>query len=308
MNLFDLHCDTIVLLKEKKEDFIQNTTQFSLRDLNHFGRMAQTMAVFVPDDVRGEAAVRYVDTYDTYMEMLAKRHADICGIVRKQEDIRNIIESGRCALLKAIESGAALAGNLENITYFHDKGYQMMTLVWNGENEIGSGHQTPHGLSTFGKDVVKRMEEEGMIIDVSHINDRGFDEVAALTSKPFVASHSNARSVCKHKRNLTDAQFSIIRDRKGIVGLNLYKGFLSDGESCGMEALYEHVYHFLSLDGAHTIACGSDFDGADIGGTLDTPYKFATFGEFLYKKGISQSMIDDLFFRNAQMFFEANMK
>lgn len=307
MQLFDLHCDSIVNFRKTGADFYCDETQFSLKELDKFKRLCQTMAIFIPDEIRGEDALRYFDDHREYLDMLIKKQSDITGRAYTAEDIEQITAQGRCAVLLSVESGAALAGRVENVDYLADCGVQMMTLVWNGVNEIGSGHGTDQGLTEFGKQVVKRMEEKKIIVDISHINDRGFDEVCEIAARPFIATHSNLRTVCSHKRNLTDAQFREIVRRKGLVGVNLFENFLSDDHKGDQDSLYRHVSRMLELGGEDVIACGSDFDGADIDATLDTPAKFAASADYLIGRGISENIIEKMFFTNALGFFHKNI-
>lgn len=307
MKLFDLHCDTIVELKKRKEDFIKNTTQFSLTAAEQIRPYVQAMAIFVPDDTHGQAAIDYVDTYSSYLDRLTEKHRDLAETADTCADITRILNSGKCALIRTLESGSALGGRLDMIETYARRGFKMMTLVWNGENELASGHDTQNGLSDFGKEAVRRMEKAGMIVDCSHLNDIGFGQLCETAEKPFVASHSNCRAVCSHKRNLTDAQFTEIVRRKGIVGLNLYRNFLDDDGNGTPEMLFRHVYHMLELGGEDAIACGSDFDGAVIGPELDSPVKFAGMADYFSRMGLSDEVIQKIFFDNAMRFFTENI-
>lgn len=307
MQLFDLHCDSIVKYKEENSDFLCGSTQFSLREIKEMKRICQAMAVFIPDDIRGEAAFHYFQTHAEYMRLLTDRQSDIVEQVMDASDIRRITEAGKCAAILAVESGAALAGKLEHIDVLADYGVKMMTLVWNGRNELGSGHDTEEGLTEFGRQAVKRMEEKKMIVDVSHLNDPGFDQVCAIAKKPFIATHSNLRSVAGHRRNLTDDQFREIVKRGGLAGLNLHEPFVSDDKNGDAAHVYRHIEKMLELGGEKVIACGSDFDGADIDEGLDTPRKFAALADYLLQKGIKETVVDGIFFDNALEFFEKNM-
>lgn len=308
MQLFDLHCDSIVNYRKEQSDFLCDKTQFSLREFDKFDRLCQTMAVFIPDDVRGEEALQYFRDHKEYLDSLLEKQKKLAELVHTPGDIEKITDSGRCAVILAVESGAALAGSLENVDYLAENGVKMLTLVWNGPNELGSGQKTDQGLTPFGKQAVKRMEEAGIIVDVSHLNDRGFDELCEIAEKPFIATHSNLRSVCSHKRNLTEKQFKEIIRRRGLAGVNLYEQFLADDHKGDLDSMYRHVSRMLELGGEDIIACGSDFDGADIDEALDTPAKFARSAEYLLKKGISENIIDKMFFENALAFFKLNMK
>lgn len=303
MQLFDLHCDTIESFRKKEADFLCETTHFSLRELSEFRRLCQTMAVFIPDNIRGEAALKYFKEHKDYLNQLLAEQPQLAEQAYTGADVERITEEGKCAVILSVESGAALSGRLENVDYLAECGVKMMTLVWNGENELASGHGTDKGFTEFGRQAVKRMEEKGIIVDVSHLNDRGFEELCEFAGKPFIATHSNLRSVCSHKRNLTEPQFAEVVKRSGLVGINLYKLFLADNGNGDVDSVYRHISRMLELGGEDVIACGSDFDGADIDESLSTPVKFASVAEYLLKKGISQKEVDKIFFENALRFF-----
>lgn len=304
MQLFDLHCDSIVNFRELNSDFLCDQTQFSLREHDRFQRMCQTMAIFIPDSIRGEEAFDYFNVHCAYLKELEKKQSDLIELAYTAEDLERITGLGKCVLLLAIESGAALAGRIEHVDYFAKCGVKMMTLVWNGENELGSGHRTQHGLSTFGKQVVTRMEEKRIIVDVSHLNDPGFEEVCEIAKRPFIATHSNLRTVSGHKRNLTEKQFKEIVKRGGLVGINLHEPFLTDDGPGNIDMVYRHIAGMLDFGGEHVIACGSDFDGADVDEGLNTPVKFAMVGDYLIQKGIKEEVVNHIFFENAMTFFQ----
>lgn len=307
MQLFDLHCDSIVNYCRQNADFLTGDTQFSLRDLQQFDRLCQTLAVFIPDNIRGEAASEYFRVHLVYLHKLLEKQNNLAQLALEARDIERITGEKKCALLLAVESGAALAGRIENVDYLADSGVRMMTLVWNGPNELGSGHGTDKGLTPFGREAIKRMEEKHIIVDVSHLNDRGFDELCQIAEKPFIATHSNLRSVAGHRRNLTHDQFREIVRQRGLVGINLHEPFLTDDGHGTMDAMYRHIYKMLELGGENIIACGSDFDGADIDSSLDTPLKFAASAEYLIKKGIPEAVTKKIFFDNALEFFRRNL-
>ena len=304
MRLFDLHCDTIVPLCDRKEDFYCRDTQFSLADLDKFQCLCQTMAVFVPDTCPKGGGKAYADRYLDYLEELAVLQGDIAGMAESAADIEALTKKGKCALIRSIESGRALDGDLENVSHFAGRGVKIMTLVWNGENELGSGNSANGGLTSFGRQVIRKMEEVHMIIDASHLNDPGFDDLCSATDGPFIATHSNLRSVCPHKRNLKDWQFQEIVRRGGLVGVNLYRHFLGeDGSGC-LDQVYRHVSHMLELGGEDVIACGSDFDGAEISPDLNSPFKLGAAAAYLLSHGISQAVIDKMYFDNAMAFLK----
>ena len=183
-----------------------------------------------------------------------------------------------------------------------------VTLTWNGENEIGSGHDTAHGLSAFGREVVPEMERQGILVDASHLNDAGFEDLLQTVRRPFLATHSNARAVCGHKRNLTDDMIREMAARRCLIGLNYHIHFLRDGgEGAGPDDLMRHIERFFALGAEHILALGSDFDGADLPEFLNTPAKAAGLCGWLLERGVPRQAAEGILFRNARTFFEENL-
>lgn len=198
------------------------------------------------------------------------------------------------------------ARGLDRIALAAEAGVKMMTLTWNGPNAIGSGHDTRDGLTRFGREVVREMEEHRMVVDVSHLNDRGFSDLVEVATRPFVASHSNARSVCGHRRNLTDAQARTIFEGGGIVGLNYCRDFLREGSGdVTPDAVLRHVDRLLELGGERGLALGSDYDGTDVPTWLDGCERVGTLHE-LIERHFGREIAERVFYENARDFFLRN--
>ncbi len=307
MKLFDLHCDTIERMEELGEDMLTDKTQLSLKYLPQIEKWCQTFAIFIPDRYRGQDAVNYYEQVLAYLHKMLKKHSDIVEWADTADDIRRITGSHKCAALLSVEGGAVLAGKLENVEKLKKDGVKMMTLTWNGPNEIASGNVDPEmGFTPFGREVVREMERQNIIVDVSHLNDKGMEELMGFATKPIIATHSNLRSICSHKRNVTEEMFRYIVEHKGLCGLNLLHGFVSDELMKDSKAeLFRHVYRMLELGGEDVIACGSDFDGG-ITSQMDNPALFASFGDYMVEHGISRRISDKIMFENALHFFEVN--
>ena len=177
-------------------------------------------------------------------------------------------------------------------------GVRLVNPVWNNANALsGSCADDPdRGLSAQGRGFIREMERLGIYADVSHLSDPGFWELYRMTERPIVASHSNARALCPQRRNLTDDMFRAIRDTGGVVGLNLYRGFVG---GASMDALVAHVEHFLHLDGEKTLCIGGDLDGcealaAGMNGAEDVPQLY----EALEKQGYGKALLEDIFWNN----------
>ena len=151
------------------------------------------------------------------------------------------------------------------------------------------------------------MERQGIVVDVSHLNDRGFEDLLASAKKPFAASHSNARSVCGHRRNLPDEFIREMVRRECLIGLNYSRSFLSDEGRGSLEDLYRHVCRFLELGAERCLALGSDYDGTDIHPDLDSVEKGLTIRDFLTDRGIPAGVADGIMFDNAFRFFRERL-
>ena len=329
--LIDLHCDTLTALSPEDGPLLDSFRDPAQRDEaaailakrvqsantldcpgRHFSlsaipkgvRWCQCCAIFIPDGLRGEDAVAY---YDLHRRSFARQmEALSCKVLpcRTASDIQSAWAAGKSAAVLTVENGSALAGRLERVETLARDGVRMLTLTWNGENELGSGIKADHGLSPFGREAVREMERQGILVDASHLNDQGFDDLLNVAEKPFTASHSNARSVCPHKRNLTDGQIRELVRRGCLIGLNFYNAFLRpDGCPAALDDVWRHAAHFLELGAENCLALGSDADGADLPPCLDSPEAFAGLYGYFLDRGLSPALADRIFWKNALSFF-----
>ena len=330
--LIDLHCDTLTALSPEDASLLKalrdparrkeaaarlaerarNTNtldlpgrHFSLSAIPEGVRWCQCCAIFVPDGLSQEEAAAYYEIHRDSFYRQMEALSDKVLPCRTASDVENAWKQGKTAALLTVENGSALAGRLDRVETLARDGVRMMTLTWNGENEIGSGNVTDHGLSPFGKEAVRAMEDCGILVDVSHLNDRGFDDLLETASKPFAASHSNARSVCSHRRNLTDGQITEMVTRGCLIGLNYCQNFLRTGDRPAvLDDLFRHVERFLELGAEDCLALGSDADGTDVPPGLDAPGKFAGLYEYFLKRGLSQKQAEGVLWKNAIKFFK----
>ncbi len=273
MKYIDLHCDALT-----QEGVLQATAE----NLRRGGCLMQCFAAFI--DVRKcLPAGRFARATS-----LCEKFGEMCGRegyhpVRNFSDIRE----GSINALLTVEEGGAIEGSLEKLEALYACGVRMMTLTWNFENELGAPGGKGGGLTLFGQACVERMKALGMIVDVSHGSDRLAEDVAALMGHtPFVASHSNAREVFAHPRNLGDGEIRRIADNGGVIGLNFFADFLSTDKSAAgqRQALLAHAEHILKVGGEDILAIGSDFDGIPENPYLKNPADMPRFAEELQKK------------------------
>lgn len=333
IRVFDLHCDTLDTLCFPDQDYLsahaptipadadlaKNPLQLSADRMREAGRWCQCYAVWVPDDLSGMGLTphEFYDKASAYFKEQMTTHPDVFVQVRDGRKISEACDNGRIAAILTVENAAPLSDGIEVLDQMAADGVKMMTLTWNGANCIGSGMETLDGLTRFGKKVVHRMEELHMVVDVSHLNDAGFRDVLACSSRPFVATHSNSRAVCPHPRNLTDDEFRAIVDCGGIVGINYYRSFIADRfqdhdpapapgrKEITFDDLSFHIDHFLHLGGEKVIALGSDFDGSEtptwLSGAQDLPHFYE-----LVARRFGADIADAMFWDNAANFFARN--
>lgn len=305
MRIFDLHCDTITECYNRRLS-LQNNRELhiSLERGQRFAPWYQCYAIWIPDELRGQAAVRFFEEAARFFQQSAAGAKNTTICINKEDF--NKMENQHGAVL-TVEGGAVLAGNIDNVALLAKYGVRALTLTWNGSCELGDGAMVddPKGLTKFGRRVITALEQHNIVVDVSHASEPLFYDAAELAEKPFIATHSNAKAVCDHPRNLTDEQFEIIRERGGLVGLNLHRWFLKENGEATLDDVFRHAYHFLSLGGENTVALGTDFDGADILTPVKNIEYLEALADHFSKRGLTDTTIDRIFYQNAKDFFDS---
>ena len=310
--LIDLHCDTLTDWKYTSTgnpDTLDDPKRvLSLSSIPEEVNWSQFYAIFIPDEVRGQEAIDYYEfNRDSFYRQMEKFDERVMPC-RTAIDMKSAWQVGKTAAFLTVENGSVLLGDLNRAKSLADDGVKAITLVWNGENELGSGHETNHGLSTIGKAMVAELENQGIIVDISHLNDSGFADLLKVAKKPFMATHSNARAICSHRRNLTDDMIKEMVRRDCLIGLNYFVKFIEDnGDVKSLDDLYRHVDHFFALGAEKNLALGSDFDGALLPECLSTPGDAAGLYSYFLSKGLSQEQAEGIMYGNAQTFFEKHL-
>ena len=307
MNYFDLHCDTITECFEKRKELKQNDLALSLERTRKYEKWAQVFAVWIKDELRGEDAFRYFRDVAEFFAEQMKKNAGTTSFCRTGAEVKKAAETGRRAALLSIEGSAALCGKMEHLYDAKKYGVSLITLTWNGRCEAGDGCGVPDsdGLAPFGFDLVRKMQKLNMIVDVSHLSEKGFWDVARTARRPFVASHSDSKTVHDHPRNLTDDQFREIVKGGGLVGINLCGKFLRDG-SPKAEDVLRHVDRFLHLGGENVLAVGSDLDGCVMADGVSAVEEMDRLYDLL-KGAFGAETADRIFWGNAYRFFTENL-
>ena len=219
----------------------------------------------------------------------------------------NAFSKYRNSAFFTVENGKALNGKIENVKRFAKIGVRIMTLTWNEMNEIGSGvlSEDKCGLTDFGKLAVAEMEKYGIVIDISHASDELFYDVVNQTNKPFIATHSDSRTITQNPRNLTDEQIKIIIQRGGLIGLNLHNAFLNNNpDKACMNDILKHCEYMLSLGCENSLCFGTDFDGCDLPRDIVGSDSIGEIYELFLRNNYNESVLKKIFYENAYNFFE----
>lgn len=317
---FDAHCDTVYRCLETGETSAldygdsreeqcryyaasahlrKNGGHIDLERSRQFSCCAQFFALFhdaaeAPADGLWAQCRRMHDFFLREMD----DNADIARHCRTGREVDETVAEGKTAALLSIEGADLIECDVQKVETVAQWGVRFLNPVWNRANVLsGTNAEEPErGLSAAGRDFIHVLEEHAIYPDVSHLSDAGFWDLVHIARRPIVASHSNARAVCPHRRNLTDDQFRAIRDSGGVAGLNLYLDFVGQPT---MDALVAHVEHFLALDGEKTLCLGGDLDGcealaAGMTGMQDVPKLY----EALKARGYGDALLEDIFWNN----------
>jgi membrane dipeptidase len=265
MKLIDAHCDTITSLMRRGEELLDNTGNISLKKLEAFDAPVIFFAVFMHLKNTPEPFAGFLKAYD-FLLAQTEKNKDRMAIAKSSADISANMSKGLLSAVPAIEEGGVLEGKMENLYKAHELGVKYITLTWNFPNEIGEPSALDGGgLTDFGKSVIAEMNGLDMLIDVSHLSEKGFWDVNNLSKKPFVASHSNAKTLCGHSRNLTDDQLKALGEKGGVAGINFCPAFLRDDAEAGAGAdiddVCRHLEHMIKHAGENGVGLGTDFDG-----------------------------------------------
>lgn len=304
MDFIDFHCDTLyksATMNLSLDDTIMEVTQSE----NLKSRWLQCYAVWIPDDYTFEMAE------DLFFKSVKKLN-DECKrlnirLIKKNENVSSVFKNNINTALITVENSKVIGNDLKNIEILSDLSVKIVTLTWNGSNQIGDGALVTdaRGLTDFGRLAVLKMEKNGIVIDISHSSDKLFYDVAQIASRPFIATHSDSRSVVNNKRNLTDEQFKIIVEKKGIVGINFHNEFISQNSMKSTKYdIFNHIEKFLSLGGENAICIGSDFDGCTLPCDMPKKIYISDLYELFLKQNYNESLVRKIFYENALNFFE----
>ncbi len=274
--VLDTHCDTPMFFPQGI-DFGSRDPRIKV-DLHKMaeGRQDATiMVAYLPQPKPGETfsskvdfpvacPTEYAELIFDKIEDIVRKHKDYISIARTPSDLYEDKRHGRKSIMLAIENGLALNGNPANIKRFAQRGVVYITLCHNGDNDIcdsAKGCNTHNGVSRFGAEVIREMNRNGIMADLSHASEKSFYDALDISTQPIVCSHSSSRALCDHPRNLTDDQMRALAKAGGVAQTTIYRGFLrSEGEATVLDAI-AHLEHAIRIMGIEHVGIGTDFDG-----------------------------------------------
>ncbi len=339
MNIMDMHCDTIYRINEMRRDGKScelrqgEPLHINLEKLKKGDYLLQNFAAFVDLEECVDRFGSRAGAYDAAKNLVSVFKEEIAAnedLIRPMSSYEELVQNekaGRISAMLTIEEGGTCCGEIEKLREFYQDGVRMLTLTWNYENEIGfpaamqpqGSVYRPHqkreyGLKEFGIQFLDEMEQMGMIVDVSHLSDDGFFDVCEHAKRPFAASHSNARALCGHQRNLSDEMLRMLGERGGVSGLNLCPEFIiaeknsqgvreHDGKNL-LEYLAQHALHMMDVGGSGVVGLGTDFDGFGETGIPEDASRMQDFAWALHKLHVSDDRIDDILGGNVRRLYK----
>lgn len=323
MKYVDMHCDTVAEMYYRKRDSLpyslyENELQIDLKKLIKGDCFLQCFACFTHLGYIKEPFDYVNKLIDVFYEEIPK-YSDLIVPVYSYADIKKAEESGLMAALLTIEEGEACEGSVEKLRHLYSRGARLMNITWNFKNSIGHPNMNENheffpnneqGLTEKGFEIVEEMQKLGMVVDVSHLSDKGFYDVASVLDGPFVASHSDAREICPHVRNLTDDMIRTLASHGGVMGLNYCDSFIRQGKrGFELDDLCDHAMHIIKVGGIDVLGIGTDFDGIgreDLG-ISDASEQQLLVGA-LEKRGLNTSEIEKIFKNNVLRVFKEVLK
>jgi len=301
--VIDGHTDYLLSLIETKRSFLEESTtgHVDLPRARRGGIGAMLSAVFILDeDLPQHALIQTLRAVDLLHRVVAESNGQI-ELIRSYQQLVDCLERGVFGAILHYEGAEAIDPEFAVLRLSYELGLRSLGLTWSRPNIFAEGvgqANRGNGLTGLGRELVRQCNAMGILIDVSHLNEPGFWDVVEVSEKPFVASHSNARALCDHDRNLTDEQIRALAEKGGLMGINYHVGFLVAGAETGAEVplsvLVDHIDHIVRLVGVDHVALGSDFDGATMPDELKDAAHTPNLIAELSRRGYSDDAIEKI--------------
>ena len=300
--MIDLHCDTIMQLLDHPDsgDLYRNTWKIDIEKLQKAHSKVQDFALFVNLGKTNDPYGRYEEMRNLCTTQIHLYGEHIQHVLSYQ-DVESVYESGKIGALMSIEEGGVLGGDLDKLKQAYQDGVRLITLTWNYPNGLGEPHcgEQHKKLTSKGIEFVEAMQDLGIIVDCSHLNDAGTEQLGDILDAPFVASHSNAREVTAHPRNLPDNLIKLIANKGGVIGLNFAQSFLGTSPVSRIEDIVKHGLYLINKGGEDVVALGTDFDGIKPNTEIKDASEMYRLYDAFKEAGLSVEQCEKLFWKNA---------
>ena len=300
--MIDLHCDTIMQLLDHPDsgDLYRNTWKIDIEKLQKAHSKVQDFALFINLGKTNDPYGRYEEMRNLCTTQIHLYGEHIQHVLSYQ-DVESVYESGKIGALMSIEEGGVLGGDLDKLKQAYQDGVRLITLTWNYPNGLGEPHcgEQHKKLTSKGIEFVEAMQDLGIIVDCSHLNDAGTEQLGDILDVPFVASHSNAREVTAHTRNLPDNLIKLIADKGGVIGLNFAQSFLGTSPISRIEDIVKHGLYLINKGGEDVVALGTDFDGIKPNTEIKDASEMYRLYDAFKEAGLSVEQCEKLFWKNA---------
>ena len=312
MNFIDMHCDTIYkLMDDPRFKLYKNNFSIDIEKMKKANYKAQFFAIFVDAEETPNRLDRALSMANRFYVAMEK-NTEYIKLATNYEELKHNESQGKISAFLTIEEGGVLEGDISNLKKFYDLGVRLITLTWNFKNEIAypayDRVNNNKGLTPFGIEVIEQMNNLQMIIDVSHLSDGGFYDVVKYSKYPFVASHSNARTVQNHQRNLTDEMIKILANRGGVTGINFCTEFLAEDRISKVEHMVNHIKHIKNIGGVDVVALGTDFDGIHSKVEIEDASQMGKLVYALEKENFSADEIEKICYKNIERVIKDTLK
>ena len=301
MKYIDLHCDTAYRMIKEDLSLNDDACKVNIEKLKNGGALAQTFAFFVDLEEEKDPYDAFISMYNNFIKEVDK-NKDKIEIVRNTDELKQCNNNGKVGAFLSIEEGEVLKGDVSKVLDVYEKGIRMLTLTWNYENSIGYPNVNfkykDKGLKEKGIEIVNEMERVGIIPDCSHLSDGGFYDLSKICKKPFIATHSNARAIKNHPRNLTDDMIKILSNKGGVMGLNFCSDFVAEDDITKVSKIAKHAKHIKNIGGIDVLSIGSDFDGIENEVEIKDTSEMDKLYYGLKKEGFSDDDIEKVFYKN----------
>ena len=300
--MIDLHCDTMMQLLDHPHsgDLYRNTWKIDIEKLQKAHSKIQDFALFINMGETNDPYGRYEEMRNLCVSQIHNYGEHIQHVLSYQ-DVESVYKSGKIGALMSIEEGGVLGGDLNKLKQAYQDGVRLITLTWNYPNGLGEPHcgEQHKKLTSKGVEFVEAMQELGIIVDCSHLNDAGTEQLGDILDVPFIASHSNARELRSHTRNLPDNLIRLIANKGGIIGLNFAQNFLGTSPISRIEDIVKHGLYLIDKGGEDVVALGTDFDGIPPNTEIEDMSQMSRLYDAFKEAGLSVEQCEKLFWKNA---------